>query len=227
MTTSKTNNQNKKPRAKREPQSGGKPPPAAPRTSGPLPDEERYALALESINHGVYDWDIQGGTIYYSPRVKAIFGLTEDQELTPEESGERVHCDDRAHYRRAIVDHLKGTTPRFLCEYRYEAADGSLRWARQSGIAQRAPDGSAIRMIGSTVDITESKQRELELNAARADAAAAHRDVARTDAVMRTILDGMTEGVILFDDEFRCRFINQQMIELKSLDPARRLRPVP
>jgi PAS domain S-box-containing protein len=219
MTNSSIKSGKTKQRPKRTP-SGGKPPLATPRKAGPAPDEERYALALESINHGVYDWDIQKGTIYYSPRLRAIFGMADDQLLTPEESGDRVHPDDIPHYRKAIIDHLKGTTPRFLCEYRYEAADGSWRWARQSGIAQRGPDGHAIRMVGSTVDITDTKQRELELNVARADAAAAHRDVARTDAVMRTILDGMTEGVILFDDEFRCRFINEQMIVLQSFDPV-------
>ena len=220
MTISKTDKPARKQRTARKPLAAGKPRLLTPREAGPAPDEERYALALESINHGVYDWDIREGTIYYSPNLRAIFGLTDGQILTPEESTARVHPEDIPHYRKAIVDHLKGVTPRFLCEYRYESADGSMRWARQSGIAQRARDGTAVRMVGSTVDITESKQRELELNVARADAAAAHRDVARTDAVMRTILDGMTEGVILFDDEFRCRFINQQMIELKNLDPA-------
>ena len=33
-------------------------------------DEERYALALESIDHGVYDWDIVKGTVYYSPLLR-------------------------------------------------------------------------------------------------------------------------------------------------------------
>ncbi len=51
-------------------------------------DEERYALALESINHGVYDWDIVNSTVYYSPLLRAIFGMTDDQMLTPEESGQ-------------------------------------------------------------------------------------------------------------------------------------------
>jgi len=219
MTASKTRTQKKKQRSTRA-SPRPKPPLVTPRESGPVPDEERYALALESINHGVYDWDIQNGTIYYSPKLRAIFGLPDGQVLTPEESTDRVHPDDIPHYRKAIVDHLKGVTPRFLCEYRYQPADGAWHWARQSGIALRGPEGHAVRMVGSTVDITAAKQRELELNVARADAAAAHRDVARTDAVMRTILDGMTEGVILFDDEFRCRFINAQMIELQTLDPA-------
>ena len=63
-------------------------------------DEERYALALESINHGVYDWDIINNTVYYSPLLRAIYGMTDDQVLTPEESGQRIHPDDIEQYRR-------------------------------------------------------------------------------------------------------------------------------
>src|SRR4051812_43303781 len=86
-------------------------------------DEERFALALESINHGVYDWDIVNNTVYYSPLLRAIFGMAEDQSLTPAESGGRIHPDDMERYRNSIVDHLKGATPHLLVEYRYLAND--------------------------------------------------------------------------------------------------------
>src|SRR6185436_9477686 len=82
-------------------------------------DEERFALALESINHGVYDWDVASNTVYYSPLLRTIFGMAEGQNLTPEESGARVHPDDVENYRKSIIDHLKGLTPLMLVEYRY------------------------------------------------------------------------------------------------------------
>src|SRR3954468_4700108 len=122
-------------------------------THASMGDEERYALALESINHGVYDWDIVNNTVYYSPLLRAIFGMADDQTLTPEESGGRIHPDDIPQYRKAIIDHLKGATPHLLVEYRYLGNDESTwRWARQSGIAQRGPDGHAFRVTGATAD---------------------------------------------------------------------------
>ena len=130
-------------------------------------DDERYALALESIDHGVYDWDIINNTVYYSPLLRSIFGMTDDQALTPEESGGRIHPEDIPQYRKAIVDHLKGAIPHLLIEYRYLSNEDTWRWARQSGIAQRGPGGHAIRMVGATSDITDTKQREAELAAAR------------------------------------------------------------
>src|SRR5258708_29724991 len=65
-------------------------------------EEERYRLALESINHGHYDWEILQNTIYYSETLRAIFGMQDDQLLTPEESTKRLHPDDHAHYRKAL-----------------------------------------------------------------------------------------------------------------------------
>jgi len=171
--------------------------------SAPNSDEERYSLALESINHGVYDWDIDKHTVYYSPTLRAIWGMAQDQVLTPEESTQRVHPDDLAQYRQALVDHLKGSTPRFLCEYRYVSGDGSWRWARQSGLVQRSPDGRALRMVGATSDITEAKLREQELNAARAE-------IEATREIMRTVLENMNDGIVLIDKDFRWVFGNEQ-----------------
>jgi PAS domain S-box-containing protein len=172
--------------------------------AGPAGDEERYALALESIDHGVYDWDIANNTVYYSPLLRGIFGMADDQTLTPEESGARIHPDDIAQYRKAIVDHLKGVTPHLLVEYRYLGSDDrTWRWARQSGIAQRAPDGRATRMVGATSDITETKQREADLAAARAEIEATRED-------MRTVLENMSDGITLIDKDFNWKFSNQQ-----------------
>jgi len=176
-------------------------------------DEERYALALESINHGVYDWDIANNTVYYSPLLRAIFGMAEDQTLTPEESGGRIHPDDIPQYRKAIIDHLKGATPHLLVEYRYLGSDErTWRWARQSGIAQRGPDGHAFRMTGATADITEEKKREQELEAARAE-------IEATREIMRTVLENMNDGIALVDKDFRWRFGNDQFSKFLHVPP--------
>ena len=175
-------------------------------------DEERFALALESINHGVYDWDIVNNTVYYSPLLRAIYGMTDDQVLTPEESGQRIHPDDIEQYRKSIIDHLKGATPHLLIEYRYLTNENTWHWARQSGIAQRGPDGHAIRMVGATSDITEEKTREQELTAARAE-------IEATREIMRTVLENMNDGIALVDKDFRWKFGNDQFSEFLHVPP--------
>ena len=175
-------------------------------------DARRDAIALESINHGVYDWDIPNNTIYYSPQLRAAFGMSEDQTLTPEESTSRLHPDDLPVYRAALIAHLKGDAPRFVCEYRYLDYHGQWRWARQSGIALRDTDGVAIRMIGATIDITADKRQEQELAAARAE-------IEHTRENMRLILDNMHDGILLIDKDLRWRFDNAQFNRFVSLPP--------
>jgi signal transduction histidine kinase/ActR/RegA family two-component response regulator/HPt (histidine-containing phosphotransfer) domain-containing protein len=175
-------------------------------------DAQRDALALESINHGVYDWDIPSNTIYYSPRLRASFGMRDEQTLTPEESTSRVHPDDLPAYRAALIAHLKGDTPRFVIEYRYLDNNAQWRWARQSGIAQRDAAGVANRMVGATVDITEDKLQEQELAAARAEI-----EMAREN--MRLVLDNMHDGILLLDKDLRWRFANAQYSRFVGMPP--------
>jgi signal transduction histidine kinase/CheY-like chemotaxis protein len=175
-------------------------------------EEERARLALIAINHGHYDWDIIGKQIYYSPLLRAAFGMRDDQVLTPEESTSRIHKDDLPAYRAALVAHLKGETPRFVAEYRYLDNFEQWRWARQSGIAQRRADGVAVRMTGATVDITEDKRREQELAAARAEVESTRED-------MRRVLENMSDGLTLIDKNFNWKFSNEQFSTFLDVPP--------
>jgi len=127
--------------------------------------EERYALAMESINYGLYDWNIETDTTYYAPNLRILLGLAKLNK--PEDWSNRIHPSDLPMFRRKMIEHLKGETPRFFCDVRYRTEDGTWRWARQHGIAFRGPDGRARRLVGAAGDITEMKQREFELQAAQ------------------------------------------------------------
>ena len=111
----------------------------------------------------------------------------------------------------AVRAHLAGKTERLACEYRYRTRDDAWRWARQHGIAVRGEDGEATRMVGSVGDITPQKERERELEAARADAAAANADAQRTNELMHTVLDNMSDGVLLLDKDFTWLMANKRL----------------
>ncbi|WP_019644391.1 PAS-domain containing protein [Novispirillum itersonii] len=117
---------------------------------------ERYALALRSSNEGIYDWDIDTGTLFFSERVREVFGLPPGT-LRPEDWSSRILPEDVAVYRRAHIDHLRGHTERFSCEYRMQLGSGGVVWVRQHGLALRDGSGRAIRLTGSVADITESR----------------------------------------------------------------------
>jgi PAS domain S-box-containing protein len=158
--------------------------------------EERYALAMEAVDEGVYDWNLISGEIYYSDSVRSAVGLTPDQLRTADDWVERIHPDDQPRYRAALVDHFKRRTDRFLCEFRYRDVDGEWRWARQHGIARYDDDGRAVRMVGATGDITELKRQQSAAEEARQQLAQA--------------IDSISEGFSLYDAEDRLVLCNEQ-----------------
>ncbi|BCJ48545.1 hypothetical protein Asp14428_00200 [Actinoplanes sp. NBRC 14428] len=126
--------------------------------------EERYALAAEAANDGLWDWDLASGTVFYSSRWKALLGCA-DHEITtkPDEWISRVHPEDRAAVHAMLSGHLSGRTPTTELEHRLRAADGSYRWMLNHGRSMCDDDGQVIRLVGSITDITDRKLLEGQL----------------------------------------------------------------
>ena len=120
--------------------------------------EERYALAARGANDGLWDWNLAEGTIYFSPRWKAMLGYPESAITdSPEEWFSRIHEADQEQVKRRIAAHLNGATPHFESEARMRHRDGVFRWMLSRGIMVRDSDGKPQRMAGSQTDITEGK----------------------------------------------------------------------
>ena len=122
---------------------------------------ERYETVMGAINESVYDWDLVRGTFWTSESMQRLLGLS-PEHITLEGWRNSIHPDDYARFRAGTIAHLKGETERFECDYRFRSGDGTWHWARTHGLAVRDARGRAVRMVGSTGDITALKQAELE-----------------------------------------------------------------
>jgi len=120
--------------------------------------EDRYFLATQGANDGLWDWDVQCQQIYFSPRWKSMLGYS-DREIGnfPMEWFNRVHPADRAQVEKSIAQHLAGTNSHFESEYRILDARGVYRWVLCRGLARRDENGKAYRIAGSQTDITDRK----------------------------------------------------------------------
>jgi diguanylate cyclase (GGDEF)-like protein/PAS domain S-box-containing protein len=126
--------------------------------------EERYALAAQGANDGLWDWDLLRGTVYFSPRWKAMLGIPEDRAFS--DAAEwlgRVHGDDRARVEAALAQHLEGRTPHLEVEHRMRHDDGGFRWMLARGLAVRQDGAKPTRIAGSLTDITDRKVAEEKL----------------------------------------------------------------
>ncbi len=71
--------------------------------------EERYALFERGVNDGIWDWDIQTGEHYHSPRWKELVGSRDDAVPNTESSFfDRLHPEDVADGRRGPSASLRG-----------------------------------------------------------------------------------------------------------------------
>lgn len=126
--------------------------------------EERYALAVRAANDGIWDWNLKTNEIYYSTRWKEMLGFREHEIAgNINEWFKRIHPDDRKKVEDNLVTHLRGSTPRFECEYRIQHANGTYLWVLSRGLAMRDSNRSAYRLAGSQTDITARKLAEERL----------------------------------------------------------------
>ncbi len=120
--------------------------------------EERYALAARGTNDGLWDWDLETGDAYFSPRWLAMLGHAEgDLRGRVEEWFSRIHPDDQARVQEKLRDHLGGRVERFEDEHRLRHRDGTWRWVLARGYAARARGGRALRMAGAQTDVTDRR----------------------------------------------------------------------
>jgi two-component system sensor kinase FixL len=123
--------------------------------------EERFTLAMATINDGVWDWDLRSQTLYCSPRCSEIIGIASKEIMVdPEAWWWRVHPDDRPALVAAFEAHVSGAAPLVSAEHRIQRDDGSWTWVLFRGGLVRDADGAPRRVMGSVTDITGRKQAE-------------------------------------------------------------------
>ncbi|MBI2306982.1 MAG: PAS domain S-box protein [Rhodocyclales bacterium] len=125
--------------------------------------EERFTLAAAGSNDGIWDRDLVNGSVWHSPRLKAILGFPDDTDTANVEFFfSRVHPDDRPKLDQTLDRHLRDRQP-YQVDYRFRKGTGDWAWLRSHGQGVWNSDGAAVRLVGSITDITEQKSTELHL----------------------------------------------------------------
>ncbi len=126
--------------------------------------EERYALAAQGANDGLWDWDLISNKIYFAPRWKVMLGFTDEEIGTsPDEWFSRIHPDDRERVEIRLLAHTRRLIKSLELEYRMRHRDGHYCWMLCRGVAVWDERGQAARIVGSQTDITARKRAEEQL----------------------------------------------------------------
>jgi len=110
----------------------------------------RLALAAESANDGLWEWDLRTQDCFFSGRWKTIVGLNPDAPAShPTDWFARVHPDDLRSLKDAIRRHLAGDTKSLEHEHRLRHEDGSYRWVSCRGVAAPGAGGRPAKLAGA------------------------------------------------------------------------------
>jgi diguanylate cyclase (GGDEF)-like protein/PAS domain S-box-containing protein len=162
--------------------------------------EERLRLAAEASGMGVWDHDFGTDCLTWNEACSQVIGLeSTGRALKWEQFQEHIHPEDRDH-RTACWTFARDRQEAYESEFRVLAEDGSYRWILTRGRFLLDESGTPMRGLGVVLDISGRKKAEEEAN--------------RQRRRIEEILESTTDGVALWDREWRCNYLNGRGREL-------------
>ncbi|MGX5776271.1 PAS domain S-box protein [Methylorubrum zatmanii] len=165
--------------------------------------EERLRLAVESAEIGLWDRDLVADSLFWPPRLKAMFGFPADLPVTMEDFYAGLHPDDRDKVAQAFAN-AADPAKRAVYEVEFRTIgreDGRLRWVAAKGrgvfAAAEPAAGPArcLRVIGTAIDITARKTTEERL--------------VETTRRLDAVLDNATLAIFMMDERQHCAYMNR------------------
>lgn len=176
-------------------------------------ERQRLRNVIDGTRAGTWEWNIQTNDIVVNTRWVEMLGYSL-AELTPLSFAVWtgiVHPDDLERSNTLLKRHLSGETNYYECEVRLAHKDGRWIWVLDRGkVSRRTPDGQPLLIAGTHQDISSHKAAEEQLRQA--------------ESLLRTSIETIQEGFIIFDPHDRLIYCNQQYRELYPL-AAPMLRP--
>ena len=134
------------------------------KTRALLESQQRYELAVNGVNDGIWDLNLVTNEIYFSPQWKKNLGY-EDHELPNLRQAweDSIHPEDKEEALAAMRKHCDERTAFSTSEHRLKIKSGEYKWVFSRGRAVWDESGKAIRIAGSTTDISQRRLLETQL----------------------------------------------------------------
>ena len=131
--------------------------------------EERLLAATEAHDVGVFEWEVDSGTIHWSPGAEQRLGRWTGAISSFEDWADAVVPEDRDAVLETIADAVANRGERFSFRYRLFSESGSVRAVEGSARCFYDVEGNLLRTVGAVQDTTEREAQETELRAREAE----------------------------------------------------------
>ena len=173
--------------------------------------EERLELVIQGSNDGFWDgrvlpdepWSAPRTPVWWSPRVKAMLGYTDEEFPDVLESwASRLHPEDHDRVFAALTAHIERRDP-YDVEYRLLTKAGEYGWFRARGQAIWDETGQITRMAGSLQCVTDRKRAEEALR--------------RHEQLLQDVVNNTTAVIYVKYTDGRYLLINRRFEEIFHL----------
>ncbi|MEM5544350.1 ATP-binding protein [Sulfitobacter sp. AS92] len=159
--------------------------------------EERWNLALEGSQIGVFESDLRTGSGRASDAWYQLLGMSDaNGKDSDREWRERIHPDDREEVESLDAECIEGRVERSEAKFRMRAGDDNWRWMRSIlRVTERDDQGDPVRVLGTMIDITP-----LETALDLADARRAGLEMLVTNAPVAMAVMSLDGAFMLLND---------------------------
>jgi PAS domain S-box-containing protein len=129
-------------------------------------NEERFRMAVEMTSLGTWEYDPRDFTLVCSRESRKILGIAEDVNPAFTAFLNHLYADDKNHFLEQITDAVKpGSDGKFDVEIRVHRFNNEeeVRWLHVRAKMFFDDDRQKGRLLGTMLDMTEEKTREIEL----------------------------------------------------------------
>jgi diguanylate cyclase (GGDEF)-like protein/PAS domain S-box-containing protein len=127
-------------------------------------NEERFSLAMQGANDGLWDWNIDSNEVFFSPRYKSMLGYREDELDNHLETWKQlIHPKDLEKLSPHLDDFISGKHDKYEAEFRMCHKDGHWVDILSRAVAVRNESNRATRLVGTHVDISDRRRTETEI----------------------------------------------------------------
>ncbi len=129
--------------------------------------EDRLNHAVQVADLGIFEHDHRTDQVYWSAKMRDIYGLTAEAQASLQGYLDMIHPDDRDSITAAVQRaHDPKGDGNFSVEHRLVRRDGTVRWVSFQSRTSFEGEGAArrpLRTLGAMVDVTERKLAETGL----------------------------------------------------------------
>lgn len=188
-----------------------------------IDNNSRLALAMSAANMAWWKLDLSDGSVTFEKRKTEMLGYPPEKFKHYADFTSLVHPEDHDLTMNAMRDHIHGTAEKYEVEYRIKTESGEYIWYYDIGsVTKRDAQGIPLTVTGLVLNISERKQGEAELVAAKIRAeegeqklSLKNKELIERNKFIQTILDNLPIGLSLNDvDGGTATYMNKKFEEI-------------